>query len=144
MQLGMVGLGRMGGNIVRRLMRSGHAAVVYDHNPDAVTGLGGEGATGSESLKELVAGLDAPRIVWVMLPAGDITEATIQQLADLLEDGDTIIDGGNTFWQDDVRRARQLRSRGLHYIDVGTSGGVWGLEEITPDFGDDLTDQAAG
>ncbi|EIM26464.1 phosphogluconate dehydrogenase (NAD(+)-dependent, decarboxylating) [Microvirga lotononidis] len=128
MQVGMVGLGRMGGNIVRRLMQSGHTAVVYDHHPDAVTGLAGEGATGSESLEDLVARLDAPRVVWVMLPAGDITEATIQQLAGLLEDGDTIIDGGNTFWQDDVRRAGELRSRGLHYIDVGTSGGVWGLE----------------
>jgi 6-phosphogluconate dehydrogenase len=128
MQLGMVGLGRMGGNIVRRLMRSGHAAVVYDHNPESVRGLAGEGATGAESLEDLVARLEAPRVVWVMLPAGDITEATIQQLAGLLEEGDTIIDGGNTFWQDDVRRAGQLRSRGLHYIDVGTSGGVWGLE----------------
>ncbi|MBO1907921.1 NAD(P)-binding domain-containing protein, partial [Microvirga sp. 3-52] len=97
MQVGMVGLGRMGGNIVRRLMRSGHAAVVYDHNPDAVTGLAGEGATGAESLESLVASLEAPRAVWVMLPAGDITETTIQQLAGLLEAGDTIIDGGNTF-----------------------------------------------
>jgi 6-phosphogluconate dehydrogenase len=128
MQLGMVGLGRMGGNIVRRLMRAEHAAVVYDHNPEAVRGLAGEGATGAQSLEDLVASLEAPRVVWVMLPAGDITEATIQQLARLLAEGDTIIDGGNTFWQDDVRRAGQLRSRGLHYIDVGTSGGVWGLE----------------
>jgi 6-phosphogluconate dehydrogenase len=128
MQVGVVGLGRMGGNIVRRLMRSGHAAVVYDHKPDAVTGLAGEGAAGAESLEDLVAKLETPRVVWVMLPAGDITEATIQQLAGLLEEGDTIIDGGNTFWQDDVRRAGQLRSHGLHYIDVGTSGGVWGLE----------------
>jgi 6-phosphogluconate dehydrogenase len=128
MQLGVVGLGRMGGNIVRRLMRAGHAAVVYDHNPEAVKDLAGEDATGTESLEDLVATLEAPRVVWVMLPAGDITEATIQQLAGLLEEGDTIIDGGNTFWQDDVRRAAQLRSRGLHYIDVGTSGGVWGLD----------------
>ncbi len=128
MQLGIVGLGRMGGNIARRLMRAGHAAVVYDHNPEAVRSLTNEGATGAESLEDLVAKLQAPRAVWVMLPAGGITEATIQQLAGLLEEGDTIIDGGNTFWQDDVRRASQLRSRGLHYIDVGTSGGVWGLE----------------
>jgi 6-phosphogluconate dehydrogenase len=128
MQVGMVGLGRMGGNIVHRLMRAEHAAVVYDHNPEAVRGLAGEGATGAASLEDLVARLDAPRVVWVMLPAGAITEATIQQLAGLLEEGDTIIDGGNTFWQDDVRRAVQLRSRGLHYIDVGTSGGIWGLD----------------
>jgi 6-phosphogluconate dehydrogenase len=114
MQLGMVGLGRMG--------------VVYDHNPEAVRSLAGEGATGAVSLEDLAAKLETPRVVWVMLPAGDITEATIQQLAGLLEEGDTIIDGGNTFWQDDIRRAGQLRSRGLHYIDVGTSGGVWGLE----------------
>ena len=128
MQLGMVGLGRMGGNIVRRLIRAGHAAVVYDHNPEVAKGLAGEGARGSESLEDLVAKLEAPRVVWVMLPAGEITEATIQQLAGILNAGDTIIDGGNTFWQDDVRRARQLRNRGLNYIDVGTSGGVWGLE----------------
>jgi 6-phosphogluconate dehydrogenase len=128
MQIGMVGLGRMGGNIVRRLLKADHSAVVYDHNPEAVRSLAKDGATGAESLEDLVARLEAPRAVWVMLPAGDITEATIQQLADLLEEGDTIIDGGNTFWQDDVRRAGQLRSRGLHYIDVGTSGGVWGLE----------------
>lgn len=128
MQLGIIGLGRMGGNIVRRLIRAGHAAVVYDHNPEAARGLAGEGATGAESLEDLVAKLQAPRVVWVMLPAGEITEATIQQLAGILNEGDTIIDGGNTFWQDDVRRARELRSRGLTYIDVGTSGGVWGLE----------------
>ncbi|MBJ6127482.1 phosphogluconate dehydrogenase (NAD(+)-dependent, decarboxylating) [Microvirga splendida] len=128
MQLGMVGLGRMGGNIVRRLIRAGHAAIVYDHNPEAGKGLTGEGAIEALSLEDLVAKLQAPRAVWVMLPAGEITEATIQQLAGLLEEGDTIIDGGNSFWQDDVRRSVQLRSRGLHYVDVGTSGGVWGLE----------------
>ncbi|MBO1908867.1 NAD(P)-binding domain-containing protein, partial [Microvirga sp. 3-52] len=97
MQMGMVGLGRMGGNIVRRLMRAGHAAVVYDHNSEAVRGLVEEGATGAVSLEDLAACLEAPRAVWVMLPAGDITETTIQQLAGLLEAGDTIIDGGNTF-----------------------------------------------
>ncbi|MBQ0824511.1 decarboxylating 6-phosphogluconate dehydrogenase [Microvirga sp. HBU67558] len=128
MQLGMVGLGRMGGNIVRRLMQAGHTGVVYDRDPEAVSGLVREGAMGGETLEDLVAKLEAPRTVWLMLPAGRVTEATVQQLAGLLEAGDTIIDGGNTFWQDDVRRARQLRSRALHYIDVGTSGGVWGLE----------------
>ena len=128
MQLGMVGLGRMGGNIVRRLMQAGHTGVVYDRDPEAVSGLVREGAMGGETLEDLVAKLEAPRTVWLMLPAGRVTEATVQQLAGLLEAGDTIIDGGNTFWQDDVRRAGQLRSRALHYIDVGTSGGVWGLE----------------
>jgi len=128
MQLGMVGLGRMGGNIVRRLMQAGHTGVVYDRDPEAVSGLVREGAMGAETLEELVAKLEAPRTVWLMLPAGRVTEVTVQQLAELLEAGDTIIDGGNTFWQDDVRRARQLRSRALHYVDVGTSGGVWGLE----------------
>ncbi|WP_262271501.1 phosphogluconate dehydrogenase (NAD(+)-dependent, decarboxylating) [Microvirga yunnanensis] len=128
MQLGMVGLGRMGGNIVRRLMQAGHTAVVYDRSPEAAGSLVDEGATGASGLEDLVARLGAPRNVWVMLPAGEITETAIQQLADLLDRGDTIIDGGNTFWQDDVRRAEELRSRGLHYIDVGTSGGVWGLE----------------
>ncbi|WP_262297871.1 phosphogluconate dehydrogenase (NAD(+)-dependent, decarboxylating) [Microvirga sesbaniae] len=128
MQLGMVGLGRMGGNIVRRLMQAGHAGVVYDRDPEAVRGLVREGAAGAETLEDLVAKLEAPRTVWLMLPAGRVTEETVQQLAGLLEAGDTIIDGGNSFWQDDVRRAGQLRSRALHYIDVGTSGGVWGLE----------------
>jgi 6-phosphogluconate dehydrogenase len=128
MQLGMVGLGRMGGNIVRRLMQAGHTAVVYDRSPEATRSLVDEGATGAWDLEVFVAKLEAPRNVWVMLPAGEITETTIQQLASLLDWGDTIIDGGNTFWQDDVRRAEELRSRGLHYIDVGTSGGVWGLE----------------
>jgi len=128
MQLGMVGLGRMGGNIARRLLNADHSVVAYDDNPAAVSSLTKAGARGAESLEDLVAKLETPRVVWVMLPAGDITETTIQQLAGLLADGDTVIDGGNTFWQDDVRRAGQLRGRGLHYIDVGTSGGVWGLE----------------
>jgi 6-phosphogluconate dehydrogenase len=128
MQLGMIGLGRMGSNIVRRLMHGGHTAVVFDQSSTAVEALAREGAIGASSLEELAAKLDAPRTVWVMLPAGEITETTIQRVSDLLQAGDTIIDGGNTFWKDDVRRARTLSSRGLHYLDVGTSGGVWGLE----------------
>jgi 6-phosphogluconate dehydrogenase len=128
MQLGMVGLGRMGANIVRRLMRSGHSCVVYDRNPEPGRQLAQEGATAADSLPALVQSLAAPRAVWVMLPAGAITEAAINELAGLLSPGDVIIDGGNTFWKDDVRRARELKERGLSYLDVGTSGGVWGLE----------------
>lgn len=128
MQLGIVGLGRMGGNIARRLMRAGHHMVVHDRNRDAVTALTGEGASGAHDLGALVQKLSAPRAVWVMLPAGEPTEQTIAQLADLLEPGDVIIDGGNTFYKDDMRRAAHLAERGLHYMDVGTSGGVWGLE----------------
>ena len=128
MQLGMVGLGRMGANIVRRLMRDGHSCAVYDRDPEAGRRLAGEGATAVESLRDLVGQLDAPRAVWVMLPAGAVTESTIAELAGLLSPGDVIIDGGNTFWKDDVRRARELKERGLSYVDVGTSGGVWGLE----------------
>jgi 6-phosphogluconate dehydrogenase len=128
MQLGMIGLGRMGGNIVRRLMRNGHSAVVYDKDANAVAGLAGEGATGTATLEEFVSRLEKPRTAWVMLPAGAITEATIEALAKLMQPGDAIIDGGNTFWQDDVRRGKHLRERGLHYLDVGTSGGIWGIE----------------
>ncbi len=128
MQLGMIGLGRMGGNIVRRLMRDGHSAAVYDKDARAVDALVAEGATGASTLAEFVASLEVPRTAWVMLPAGRITEATIDELAGLMQAGDVIIDGGNSFWQDDVRRAAALRQRGLHYLDVGTSGGVWGLE----------------
>ena len=128
MQLGMIGLGRMGGNIVRRLMRAGHACVVYDRSEAAVAGLAGEGATGASGLEEFVARLETPRTAWVMLPAGAPTEETVMRLADLMEPGDTIIDGGNSFFKDDVRRAATLKQRGLHYMDVGTSGGVWGLE----------------
>lgn len=129
MQIGMVGLGRMGANIVRRLMRNGgHDAVVYDTNPKAVAELAQEGATGAASLQELVGKLKAPRTVWVMLPAGAITETTIEELAKLLAPDDVIIDGGNTFWQDDIRRGKALAAKRLHYVDVGTSGGVWGLE----------------
>ena len=128
MQLGMIGLGRMGGNIVRRLMNNGHTAVVYDKDAKAVTGLAGEGATGANSLEDFVAKLEKPRTAWVMLPAGKITEATIDALAQLMEPSDVIIDGGNTFWQDDVCRGAALKAKGLHYLDVGTSGGVWGIE----------------
>src|ERR1700761_6252687 len=127
MQLGMIGLGRMGGNIARRLMRHGHEMVVYDNSDKAVETLAAEKAKPSHSLKELVAQLKAPRAVWVMLPAGAITESTIKELASLLDKGDTIIDGGNTFYKDDIRRAKELEAKGIHYIDVGTSGGVWGI-----------------
>ena len=128
MQLGMIGLGRMGGNIVRRLMRHGHTTVVYDRDTKAVSSLAADGSVGAGSLEEFVSKLEKPRTIWVMLPAGRITEDTIAQLAKLMESGDVIIDGGNTFWQDDVRRGKTLKERGLHYIDVGTSGGVWGLD----------------
>ncbi|MFF7860704.1 phosphogluconate dehydrogenase (NAD(+)-dependent, decarboxylating) [Pseudomonas monteilii] len=128
MQLGIVGLGRMGGNIARRLMRAGHRTVVHDRNREAITGLEDEGAQGAHDLGALVQKLKAPRAVWVMLPAGEPTEQTIAQLAELLEPGDAIIDGGNTFYKDDMRRAAELAKRGLHYLDVGTSGGVWGLD----------------
>src|ERR1700737_43499 len=128
MQLGMIGLGRMGGNIVRRLMQHGHTAVVYDKDPKAVTALAADNSAGSTSLEDFVLKLDAPRTAWVMLPAGKITEATIDALSKLMQPGDIIIDGGNTFWQDDVRRGKALKERGLHYVDVGTSGGIWGIE----------------
>jgi 6-phosphogluconate dehydrogenase len=128
MQIGIVGLGRMGANIARRLMRSGHACMVHDRDPAPGRLLSAEGAVPAASSAELVKALEKPRIVWLMLPAGATTEAAIVELSGLLEAGDTLIDGGNTFWKDDVRRARELKARGLHYLDVGTSGGVWGLE----------------
>jgi 6-phosphogluconate dehydrogenase len=128
MQLGMVGLGRMGANMTRRLMRGGHSLVVSDLSPDAVKHLGTEGATGSSSLEDLVSKLKAPRAVWIMVPAGGATEATVQKLAQHLQSGDAIIDGGNSYFKDDVRRANELKGKGIHYVDVGTSGGVWGLE----------------
>ena len=128
MQLGMIGLGRMGGNIVRRLMRHGHTTVVYDKDAKAVAGLAADGAQGSATLEEFVAKLERPRAAWVMLPAGHITETTINTIAGVMQAGDVIIDGGNTFWQDDVRRGKALKERGIHYVDVGTSGGVWGLD----------------
>lgn len=128
MQLGIIGLGRMGGNIARRLMLNGHTTVVYDRNAAFVENLRQEGATGVADLPALVAGLEKPRAVWVMLPAGAPTEDTINDLSELLEPGDVIIDGGNTYYKDDIRRAQTLSEKGLSYIDVGTSGGVWGLE----------------
>jgi len=128
MQLGMIGLGRMGANIVRRLQKAGHACVVYDRDPKPGEALAKEGATAASSLEDLVGKLAAPRAVWVMLPAGKPTEATIETLSGLLAKGDAVIDGGNSFWRDDIRRAKALAEKGLHYLDVGTSGGVWGLE----------------
>jgi len=128
MKLGMVGLGRMGGNMTRRLLRGGHEVVVYDRSGEAVGEMVTAGAAGSSSLRDLVGGLEAPRAVWVMVPAGDATERAIDELAGLLSPGDTVIDGGNTYFKDDVARAEKLAARNLHYIDVGTSGGVWGLE----------------
>jgi 6-phosphogluconate dehydrogenase len=129
MQIGFVGLGKMGGNMVHRIHRdSDHQVVAFDFNSDAVGEAKGHGATGAGSLEELVQKLDAPRLVWLMVPAGDPTEQTIEQLTELLDEGDTIVDGGNTNWHDDIRRASALDAKGIHYIDVGTSGGVWGLE----------------
>jgi len=127
MQLGMIGLGRMGANIVRRLMRDGHECVVYDVDPAAVAELEQEGAVGVSSLAELVAALDAPRAAWVMVPAG-ITGRIVDELADLMDRGDIVIDGGNSYYRDDVDRAATLAPRGIEYVDVGTSGGIFGLE----------------
>ncbi len=128
MQLGMVGLGRMGANMTRRLMRGGHKLVVSDLSADTVKQLAGEGAGGSSSLEDLIAKLRPPRAVWIMVPAGGPTEATVQKLAQYMQAGDAIIDGGNSYFKDDVRRAHELKGKGIHYIDVGTSGGVGGLE----------------
>ena len=128
MQLGIIGLGRMGGNIARRLMLNGHEVVAHDRDAAIAQSLVADGATHVDSLVELVQQLEAPRAVWVMLPAGEITEQTIATLAELMEAGGTIIDGGNTFYKDDIRRATALKLKGLNYVDVGTSGGVWGLE----------------
>ena len=128
MKLGMIGLGRMGGNMVRRLLRGGHQCVVYDLSADAVSALAHDGAIGAASFGDLVAKLEAPRAVWIMVPAGDATERTVHALAEHLEPGDTVIDGGNSFFKDDVRRANELRQSGIQYLDVGTSGGVWGLD----------------
>src|SRR6202048_4841249 len=128
MQLGMSGLGRMGGNIVRRLMKHGHTTVVYDKDAKAVAAIAADGAVGASALEDFVSKLEKPRTAWVMLPAGKITEATIDVLSKLMQAGDVIIDGGNSFWQDDVRRGKALKERGINYVDVGTSGGGWGLE----------------
>ncbi len=128
MQLGMVGLGRMGANIVRRIMRDGHKAVVFDVSADAVASLEADGADGSTDLAAFVQKIQRPRNVWIMVPAGKITESVITQLADLLEPGDAIIDGGNSYYHDDIRHAANLKGKGIHFVDCGTSGGVWGLE----------------
>jgi 6-phosphogluconate dehydrogenase len=127
-ELGIVGLGRMGANIARRLMREGHRCVVFDVNPDAISELAGEGAEGADSLEDLAAKLSAPRAAWVMVPAGEITEETVSDVAAHLEAGDAVIDGGNSYYRDDIRRAAELAERGVDYIDCGTSGGVFGLE----------------
>jgi 6-phosphogluconate dehydrogenase len=128
MQLGMTGLGRMGANMVRRLMKGGHQCAVFDLNPENVKGLAAEGATGTSSLDDLVAKLTKPAAVWVMVPAGGPTEKTVMALAEKLKAGDTIIDGGNSYYKDDIRRAKMLQEKGIHYVDVGTSGGIWGVE----------------
>jgi 6-phosphogluconate dehydrogenase len=128
MEIGMVGLGRMGANMVRVLLRKGHQCVVYDLDPKVVGDLVKEGARGAKDLKNLVGSLPAPRTVWVMVPAGDPTEHTVNSLALLMEKGDAVIDGGNSYFKDDVRRARDLKEKDIFYVDVGTSGGIWGLE----------------
>ena len=128
MQVGLVGLGRMGGNMSRRLLAGGHEVVVWDRSADAVQTLARNGATGSSSLSDLVSRLAPPRAIWLMVPAGDATEQTVTGLAEHLQQGDTLIDGGNSHFKDDIRRAAALATRGIHYLDVGTSGGVWGAE----------------
>jgi 6-phosphogluconate dehydrogenase len=128
MQLGMVGLGRMGAGIVRRLLRAGHHSVGYDLSADAVAALADDGMVGASSLEELAAKLDKPRAVWLMVPAGEITDQTIAAVSEVLEAGDVIVDGGNSHYHDDIRHAAELRAKGIHHVDVGTSGGVWGLE----------------
>ncbi|HKI30970.1 MAG TPA: decarboxylating 6-phosphogluconate dehydrogenase, partial [Gemmataceae bacterium] len=127
MQLGMIGLGRMGSNMVRRLLRAGHQCVAYDLSAEAVKGLAAEGATGASSPDDFVKKLARPRAVWLMVPAA-VVDRTLQDLVPRLENGDVVIDGGNSYYIDDIRRAAELRAKGLHYLDVGTSGGVWGLE----------------
>jgi 6-phosphogluconate dehydrogenase len=128
MRIGIVGLGRMGANIARRLMQHGHEAVVWDRDDKAVSGLSGEGAVGATSLDDMITKMNGPRIFWIMLPAGGPTESTIEDLGNKLSPGDIVIDGGNTFYKDDIRRSKTLAEKKIHYVDVGTSGGVWGLE----------------
>ncbi len=127
MQIGMIGLGRMGANMVRRLLRGGHECVVNDRNPDAVKALLDDGATGDTSLGAFIEQLKAPRAIWLMIPAA-LVDTMLHQLVEVVAPGDTIIDGGNSYYVDDIRRARELKAKGIHYVDVGTSGGVWGLE----------------
>jgi len=129
MQLGMIGLGRMGANMTTRLLQGGHEVVVYDRNPEAVKAAAQAGATGAESPADVVSRLSAPRAVWVMVPAGAPTQDTVSELAELLEPGDTVIDGGNSNYKETVRRGQALAEKGLHFVDSGTSGGVWGLKE---------------
>ena len=127
MELGMIGLGRMGNNMVQRLMQAGHQGVVYDIHPEAVQSLVKEGAVGADSLEDFVKKLKTPRAIWMMVPAG-VTDATLNALTPLLEPDDVVIDGGNSYYRDDIRRAAELKSKGIHYVDAGTSGGVWGAE----------------
>ena len=127
MQLGMIGLGRMGANLVRRLMRDGHSCVAYDVNEAPIAQLESEGATGARTLEELVGAMATPRAIWIMVPAG-IVQQTIDSLVPLLDEGDILIDGGNSYYRDDIHRAAALKEKGIHYVDCGTSGGVWGLE----------------
>jgi 6-phosphogluconate dehydrogenase len=129
MQLGFVGLGRMGLNMVTRLARAGHTVVAYDRSPEAVSRVAAAGAEGAASLEALVSKLAAPKAIWLMVPAGDATESTVSALASLLSDGDIVIDGGNSNFHDDVRRAQSLATKGIRHVDAGTSGGIWGLEE---------------
>ncbi|HEX4495163.1 MAG TPA: decarboxylating 6-phosphogluconate dehydrogenase [Thermoanaerobaculia bacterium] len=128
MQIGMIGLGRMGGNMVRRLIRGGHECVVYDLNPNAIAELVADGASGAGTLDEFVQRLQVPRTAWIMVPSGDPTEGMVQELAKRMEKGDAIVDGGNSYYKDDVRRGEALKEKGIFYVDAGTSGGVWGLE----------------
>src|SRR3954471_14125556 len=127
MQVGMIGLGRMGANMVRRLMHGGHDCVVHDVSADAIAALEGEGATGAEAMEDFVSKLDKPRCICIMVPAA-VVDSTLDALVPLLDEDDTVIDGGNSYYRDDILRARALRENGLHYVDMGTSGGVWGLE----------------
>ena len=128
MQLGMVGLGRMGGNMTERCMRGGHEMVVHDRTPQTVARYVGKGAVGATSVADLVSKLRTPKAVWLMLPAGEVTETGVNELSGLLQPGDIVIDGGNSMFKDDVRRAKALQAKGIHYVDVGTSGGIWGID----------------
>jgi 6-phosphogluconate dehydrogenase len=127
MQLGMIGLGRMGASVVNRLLQGGHECVVFDMNPDNVKDVANKGATGAASLEDFMAKLKPPRAVWLMVPAAAV-EVTVKDLAAQLQQGDIVIDGGNSYYVDDIRRAKELKAKGIRYVDVGTSGGVWGIE----------------